>query len=144
MKFRFRLEQMLSFVRIKETMKKLEVSAVAQKVIVLESRKDQLRQNVNELLKQQLERLKFGTEWLSFLAQKVEQDTKETQKIERMLRKEKEDLENKRYELGVISMRRKGLESLKEKRLSDFKLEERRKAQKRLDQNYQLLKGRGQ
>ncbi|NBX69362.1 MAG: hypothetical protein EBR01_10420 [Proteobacteria bacterium] len=144
MKFRFRLEQMLSFVRIKETMKKLEVSAVAQKVIVLESRKDQLRQNVNELLKKQKERLQFGTEWLSFLAQKVEQDTKETQKIERMLRKEKEDLENKRYELGVISMRRKGLESLKEKRLSDFKLEERRKAQKRLDQNYQLLKGRGQ
>ena len=143
MKFRFRLEQMLSFVRIKETMKKLEVSSVTQKVNALEARKVQLLQSVNELLEKQKERLQFGTEWLSFLAQKVEQDTRETQKIERMLRKEKEDLENKRYELGVISMRRKGLESLKEKRFSEFKLEERRKAQKRLDQNYQLLKGRG-
>lgn len=144
MKFRFRLEQMLSFVRIKETMKKLEVSAVAQKVVALESKKDYLRQNVNALLDKQKERLQFGTEWLSFLAQKIEQDTKETLKLERMIRKEKEDLDNKRYELGVISMRRKGLESLKEKRFSDFKLDERRKAQKRLDQNYQLLKGRNE
>lgn len=39
-------------------------------------------------------------------------------------------------------MRRKGLESLKEKRFMDFKLDERRKSQKRLDQNYQLLKGK--
>lgn len=77
-----------------------------------------------------------------FLSQKIERDSKETLKIERMIRKEKEDLENKRYELGVISMRRKGLESLKEKRLNEFKLDERRKLQKRLDQNYQLLKGK--
>lgn len=142
MKFRFRLEQMLSFVRIRETMKKLEVSAIAQKVNVLEFKKDSLRRNVNELLDKQKEKLQFGTEWLSFLSQKIEQDTRETLKLERILRKEKEDLENKRYELGVISMRRKGLESLKEKRFADYKLDERRKAQKRLDQNYQLLKGR--
>lgn len=142
MKFRFRLERMLSFVRIKETMKKLEVSALTQKINVLELKKDGLRTNVNLLLNKQKERLQFGTEWLSFLSQKIEQDTRETLRIERMIRKEKEDLENKRYELGAIAMRRKGLESLKEKRFMDFKLDERRKSQKRLDQNYQLLKGK--
>ncbi len=142
MKFRFRLEKMLSFVRIKETMKKLEISVIAQKVNALEFKKDNLRRNINELLDKQKERLQYGTEWLTFLSQKIEQDTQETLKVERVIRKEKESLENKRYELGVVSMRRKGLESLKEKRLSDFKLDEQRKFQKRLDQNYQLLKGR--
>jgi flagellar biosynthesis chaperone FliJ len=135
---------MLSFIKVRETMKKLELSALVQKVITLEKRKDLLRENVNDMLSKQKERLQFGTEWLNFLSQKIEQDTKESLKIERMIRKEKEDIENKRYELGVISMRRKGLESLKEKRFSDFKVDERRKAQKRLDQNYQLLKGKAQ
>jgi flagellar biosynthesis chaperone FliJ len=144
MKFRFKLERMLSFVRIKETMKKLEVSALVQKVTALELRKDRLRTNVNELLEKQKEKLSFGTEWLQFLNQKIELDSKESLKLERMIRKEKEDLENRRYELGVISMRRKGLESLKEKRMFEFKMVERRKAQKRLDQNYQLLKGKTQ
>ena len=142
MKFRFKLERMLSFVKIRETMKKLEVSALIQKVSLLEKRKDSLREGINQLLEKQKERLQYGTEWLAFLSQKIEQDNKETLKLERLIRKEKEDLENKRYELGVISMRRKGLESLKEKRFADFKIDERRKSQKRLDQNYELLKGR--
>lgn len=142
MKFRFKLERMLSFVKIRETMKKLEVSTLIQKVCLLEKRKDSLREGINQLLEKQKERLQYGTEWLAFLSQKIEQDNKETLKLERLIRKEKEDLENKRYELGVISMRRKGLESLKEKRFSDFKIDERRKSQKRLDQNYELLKGR--
>ncbi len=142
MKFRFRLERLLSFIRIKETMKKLEVSALVQKVNILEFRKDQLAQNVKKLLQNQNERLQSGTEWLSFLSQKIEQDSKETLRVERVIRKEKEDLENKRYELGRISMRRKGVESLKEKRFADFKLDEGRKSQKRLDQSYQLLKGK--
>ncbi len=142
MRFRFQLERMLSFVRVRETMKKLEISTLVQKLNVLEDRRNSLRNNVNELLGKQREKLESGTEWLGFLSQKIERDSKETLKIERMIRKEKEDLENKRYELGVISMRRKGLESLKEKRLNEFKLDERRKLQKRLDQNYQLLKGK--
>lgn len=142
MRFRFRLERMLSFIRIKETMKKLEVSTLTQKVVALESQKDSLRKNINELLEKQKERLQFGTEWLEFLSRKIEQDTRETIRLERVIRNEKEELDNKRYELGVIAMRRKGLESLKEKRFSDFKLEDRRRSQKRLDQNYQLLKGK--
>ncbi|MBM4317101.1 MAG: hypothetical protein FJ116_06440 [Deltaproteobacteria bacterium] len=144
MKFRFKLERMLSFVRIKETMKKLEVSALIQKVNVLEQRQILLRSNVNDLLEKQKEKISFGTEWLQFLNQKIECDSKESLKLERMIRKEKEDLENRRYELGVISMRRKGLESLKDKRMYEFKLNDRRKAQKQLDQNYQLLKGKTQ
>ena len=109
MRFRFQLERMLSFVRVRETMKKLEISTLVQKLNVLEDRRNSLRNNVNELLGKQREKLESGTEWLGFLSQKIERDSKETLKIERMIRKEKEDLENKRYELGVISMRRKDL-----------------------------------
>lgn len=142
MRFRFRLERMLSFIRIKETMKKLEVSTLTQKVVALELQKESLRKNINELFEKQKERLQFGTEWLDFLSRKIEQDTRESLRLERVIRTEKEELDNKRYELGVISMRRKGLESLKEKRFADFRLEDRRRSQKRLDQNYQLLKGK--
>ncbi|NQW44704.1 MAG: hypothetical protein HQ462_04785, partial [Deltaproteobacteria bacterium] len=61
MKFRFRLERLLSFIRVKETMKKLEVSALVQKVNILEFRKDQLAENVKKLLQNQNERLQSGT-----------------------------------------------------------------------------------
>lgn len=120
MKFRFRLERMLSFVRIKETMKKLEVSALTQKINVLELKKDGLRTNVNLLLNKQKERLQFGTEWLSFLSQKIEQDTRETLRIERMIRKEKEDLEKQTVRIRSHRYAKKRARILKRKTVHGF------------------------
>ena len=62
MKFRFKLERMLSFVKIRETMKKLEVSALIQKVSLLEKRKDSLREGINQLLEKQKKGITAGEE----------------------------------------------------------------------------------
>lgn len=142
MKFNFRLEKVLNFIRIRETLKKMEVATETQKLRFIQGQHDSLIQSMRNTLSMQTEKLSVGTEWLSYQTQKIAWDSKESVRLEKLMREQEELLENKKYELNRIILRRKGIESVKEKRYAEYKFEQNRKAQKTLDENFQLLKGR--
>lgn len=140
MRFEFRLEKILNLVRLKETVKKMEVASVLQKIRYLEKRKNTIQEGIRELLEKSVTGL--NTQWLFFQNTKIEMDVKEQKKIDKLLVEENQTLHERQKELEAILLRRKSLEALKEKRLKEHKLTEGRRIQKQLDEIYQLTKGR--
>jgi flagellar export protein FliJ len=142
MRFQFRLEKMLNFIRIKETVKKMEVAVIVQKMGFLSGQKENLDNNIRALLEKSQSSLSVGMDWIYYQNSKIEFDLKETRKIEALLAAERKELVERKSELSRITMRKKALESLKEKRLKEFRLQQGRRVQKQLDDVYQLTVGR--
>ncbi len=140
MRFQFRLEKVLHFVRLKETMKKMEVAAVAQRVNFLQKRIGELGDSIRSILLEQQLKLSQGFDWIHYQSEKISLDAKETAKLEKMLVEENLLLEKRRRELNRIILRKKALESLKQRKLSEFKVHESRRNQKELDEIYQLTR----
>lgn len=138
MHFQFRLEKMLNFLRLKETVKKMEVAASIQKVHFLGRRREELRSSMRGLLEKSNANLQISMDWIYYQNSKIEIDLKETRRIEAMLSEENEELKRKKSELLRLTTRKKALESLREKRLKEFKLQQGRRIQKQLDEVYQL------
>lgn len=138
MQFRFNLEKILSLVRVRETMKKMEVAAVIQRIQFLNNRKATIEQNMRKTL--ELTRGGASPEWFVFYTSKMELDVHEVRRMETLAREENILLEKKQEELKLILLKRKSLESLREKRFKDFRTTQNRKLQKQLDEIYQLTK----
>jgi hypothetical protein len=138
MKFTFRLERMLHFLRMKETMKKMELASVTQRIVFLGKRKTQVDEILRQLLSRNSEHT--NTDWSYYETNKISLDAKESIRLGLLIQEETAHLEKKKRELSRLMMRKKGLEALKEKRAAEFKLVEARREQKKLDETFQLTK----
>jgi len=140
MTFRFRLEKVLHFIRLRETVKKMEVSAIAQRVRFLEDRKVMLSENIRALLARQSQSPNSG--WEYFQNNKVSLDVKEVTQLERMLEQEKKYLEKKREELNRLYQKKRALEALREKKSKEFKLDQSHRQQAQADEAFQTSRGK--
>ena len=140
MNFQFRLAKVLHFIKLKETVKKMEVASIIQRINFLNKRVEGLQAGMRDLLSKHHEQL--SSEWTFYHTSKIGLDAKEVSKIEALLVNENAGLEKKKGELGRLLMRKKSLENLKEKRLQEFKMQESRKQQRSLDDLYQVSQTR--
>lgn len=133
MTFRFRLEKVLHFVRLKETVKKMELASIAGRIRFLTDRIAEMRGVLRDLLSRP-----HDSAFAVFQTQKIAADAREVSRLESVLRNEETALEKKRRELNRILMRKKGLESLREKRHQEFRMEKNRREQRKLDDLHQI------
>lgn len=136
--FNFKLERALHFLRLKETLKKMEVAAQIGKIRFLEVRKIKLQENIHSIFSRREK--KVDLDWAPYDADKVTLDKSDLDRLELQLTEQKSILDQKKEELGRALMRRKGLEKLREKRQAEYKKDEQKKAQTRLDETFQLSK----
>jgi flagellar export protein FliJ len=142
MKYRFRLEKILHFTRLKETVKKIEIASAVQRVEFLKTR----RQSVETELRSLLENTSLAPDpvWAPFQASKVTFDMQELEKLAGFLSKEQSVLDKLRADLLRLAMRRKALEALKERRAREFNTIRSRKQQIDLDEAYRLIPKKGE
>jgi hypothetical protein len=140
MRFRFRLEKILSWIRLRETTKKMEFATTLQRTEFLKKRKQAVQESIFSACENPTEGSYIDLGLSLVQSEKLKFDREEILRLEILIRKEEETLEKKRSELAKLAMRRRGLENLKDKRYREFRLIEVRKDQKRLDENYQILK----
>ena len=136
MKFDFRLEKVLHFVRLKETVKKMELASIAQRVSFLEKRTEEIRAGLRVMLEKHHTQL--SAEWVQYHTSKIAFDAHEVGRLEAILQKETAALEKKKVELSRLLYRKKALEALREKRLREFNTHESRRQQRVLDDVYQM------
>ena len=134
MLFAFKLERALHFTRIKETFKKIELANQIRKIEMLKGKRKKLIDEIRILLSKKEEQI--DVQWMCYRDDKVIFDRREIEKIENLLKSEEELLSQKKEELNAVVMRRKGLESLREKRKLEFDKVQSKREQKNLDDNY--------
>ena len=137
MTFRFRLEKVLHFVRLKETVKKMELASLAGRMAFLRRRIEDMQQGMRELLARPHE-----SQWALYQTEKIAFDAREIRRLEGVLRNEELAMEKKKRELTRLLFRKKALESLREKRYREFRMEENRRQQRRLDDLHNQKVGR--
>ena len=135
MKFKFRLEKMLHFARMEETMKLMEVAEAQKKVEFWERRKQALEEGVRLLLS-----AGFDPYFAVFRAQKAQVDTNEVARIEKLLVEEKALLEKRKQELTEVLQKKKALEALKEKRYAEHRVVENRREQAASEEAFRVTK----
>src|SRR3989344_680748 len=97
MKFHFSLEKILSLVKIKETMKRMEVASVAQRIEYLKRRRSSIEQNMRNTL--ELVNGGKSLEWTSFYTSKMELDVIEVKRIGTLVENERTVLAERQAEL---------------------------------------------
>jgi len=142
-RFRFRLERVLDFLRLNETVKKMEVASLVQRLELLEKEKVHREETIRSVLSQSKERWLENSDWIPYQTSKVAADARDILRIEKKVIEAKEELEAKKFELGRLAMKRKAMENLKDKRKAIFRVEETRREQKTNDELYRLVKKPG-
>lgn len=137
MKFRFRLERALQFARLKESSKKAELASAIQ-------RTDELQQQHVALAASQHQLLQTASRFVDlarapYQNAKVRADMLDLQRLEQAISQEKGRTEKLKQDLGRLAMRRKALESLREKRQQDFRVSENRREQHAIDETFRVL-----
>ena len=140
MRFRFRLEKMLSILQMKEMTKKLEVAAVKRRIHQIQNKKASLVGTIQGLLRKQKERIE-EREWAFYRNIKIEKDNEELKEIEHKIVKEKKVLDGKMAELTRLSCQKKALESLKQKRRKEHQSGEGLKEQKKIEELFRMAQG---
>jgi hypothetical protein len=140
LKFRFSLQKALQWTEVEESAKRLEIARLLTEAEKLKLRRDGLGQNLRTLLEN--ESIRFSSQWAPYAAVKVPADQAELKAIELRLREKESEIQTTKAALNRILLKRKGLESLREKRHRDHRVSEGRRDQKRLDDNYQILRAR--
>jgi len=140
MNFKFRLEKILHFVKLRETVKKMEVSAITQRLRYLDSRRTSLEENIRAMLSRQGEAP--NGEFQYFQTNKVSLDVKDLAQLEVVIRQENVQLERRKGDLARLFQRRRALESLREKKEKEFRTEQGHKAQAQMDEAFQLSRGK--
>ncbi len=140
MRFRFTLQKALDWTEVEESSLRMEIARLLKEAELLAARKSELEANLERLLGG--DGLQLSLEWAPYRAQKIPADAREMRELEGKIREKQAAIGLKKAELNRILMKRKGLESLRGKRLKDFRMIETRRDQKRLDDNYQILKSR--
>lgn len=140
MKFKFRLERVLDFYRLRETLMKMELARAVSAWQGLKAQKEQSERQLEFLLAESPKRLAMGGEWAPYGVGQIELTVTAIKRLEREIAKAAEAVEVKKFELARLSMRREALEKLREKRRTEFRLLESRKEQKFVDEIYQRSK----
>lgn len=140
MAFQFRLEKILHFVRLKETVKKMELSASTQRTNFIKKRIDELSTGLQDMLGKF--HAQTSSEWVHYHTTKITFDAKEVTKLEKVLANEMKAMERLKRELDRIFRKKKALEALKQKRHQDYQVQESRRRQKVLDDAHQMSRGR--
>jgi flagellar export protein FliJ len=136
MRFRFRLARILAFVELREREKKMQVATQAHKVEALAEKKRKLAAQVLAVLAEPLTTI----DWLRLRNEKVDLDRQELKRVSAEWVQENEMLDNLHYDLGKIAMRRKAIETLRERKEQEFKLVDNRREQTKLDEAYRMSK----
>ncbi len=142
MRFKFRLEKVLHFARLKETVKKMEVASLQNEILTLEKRKETLDQELRTLLGNSGKSLVSSLAWAPYETSRVQVNLGNRQELETAISTKTEALEFGKLELSRAALKRKALENLREKRKSEFRTEEGRRDQKKLDEYFRLSKQR--
>jgi flagellar export protein FliJ len=132
MTFRFRLEKLLHFVRLKETVKKMEIVSIRKQMDFLRRQKEGLEQTARGLL--------AGTALTYYQTTKIALDVKLAVSLQGQIEEANQHLEKKKAELNRLMMRKKGLESLREKKKHEFRTLAGRRQQRRLEDLHALKK----
>ena len=143
MKFKFRLEKVLSFLKLQETMLKMEVATLARRATELRARMVTLEEDTRRILEETPLRLAENPAWAPYQTSQVALNTKRVRELQVKYDQVRNDWEIKKLELGRHAMRRKALENLRANKLSEFKIEETRKDQKKMDELFQLSSPKG-
>ncbi len=138
MKFRFPLQKALDWTEVEESSVRIEISRLMKDAERLTARCRELEANIQALLGAHGKTLSL--EWAPYVSAKIPSDAKEIQDVGGRLKVKEAEIGVKKTELNRLLLKRKGLESLKDKRRKDYRMLEGRKDQKRLDDNYQILK----
>ena len=138
MKFRFRLEKILHLTRVKELSKRSEVGAAIRHIQGLQAKRETLMENIRLIFRSSHQMINLH--WAPYQAAKIPVDVEELKIVGESIERENVKLSEKREELNRIIMRRKGLESMRNGRLSEYRVTEQRLAQKSLDETHQLLR----
>lgn len=137
MKFRFRLEKALQFARLKEETKKSEVAAALKRVTELKERHLALSASQREMLKIAAQRMDLAH--APYQSAKIRADIADLKRLEGAIANEQRMAEKYRAELARLAMRRKALESLREKRRDDFRVKETRREQAAIDEAFRIM-----
>ena len=127
---------MLHFVALRESMKKMEIAAIRQSIQVKEQAKATMEKAISHLLTASKARMAVDVAWMPYEAQKISTNSKEISRVEAMIRQEHEHLVMRQEELTKLSLKKRALESLRDKRKQEFTLAQSRKEQKILDASY--------
>jgi len=129
---------MLHFEGLKETIKKGEVAKALDGIKKLEDLRLSTQASLQEVLQDTPRRLGQNADWVPFQVEKVTQDLAYLKRLAEELERKHQELEVLQFELSRLSMKRKALENLKEKKKNDFKQTESRHEQKLLDEMFHL------
>ncbi len=143
MKFKFRLEKVLSFLKLQETMLKMEVSQLQRYLTVLLNQVSKLEEESKLLLEDTPRKLSENAAWAPYQTAQVGVNTKRIHELEVNVDRVENELSIKKLELGRHAMRRNALENLRVSKLQEFKVEERRRDQKKMDELFQLSNPKG-
>lgn len=138
MKFRFRLEKMLHFERLKEVIKKGEVAKAMEAVRDIEQQQIQSEASLRTVIGLASGRLEESGDWVAYQVEKVRHDLAKLENLAQTLRVKQEDLDTVRYELSRLLMKNKALSDLREKKRHDFVQNDARREQKNNDEIFRL------
>ena len=137
MTYHFRLEKMLHFIRLKETMKKMEIVSIQKRITFLEDRR-RLIAGIDAADPLPPTDVLFSLDQGGFGREGREADRGN------VWRRRESIWRKKKAELSRLMMRKKGLESLKEKKRQEFQVESNRRAQRRMDDLYSVRRKGGE
>lgn len=140
MKFSFRLDKMLRFIELEEITKKTEISALLKKLTDIKLQLIDRQKTIQEVLLSSQDRLIEGNHWVPYQIDKVAADSKKINDLTAELSEIETRVVEKKAELGRVIMRRRALSKLKEKRYSEFRVQQSRIEQKHLDELFRLVK----
>lgn len=137
MRFKFRLERVLDFLVLRETMKKTEVAALVRELQEYKVKIETLEQELRSLLEEGPRRFTENMHWAAFQVARIAADRRDIEALGKKIIATEDELIEKRGELSRLSMRRKAMENLKDKKREEFKLDQSRKDQKAMDELHQ-------
>ncbi len=136
MKFQFRLEKLLRFARMRETMKRMEIASCLSRIRFIKNRLETIESELRELVSKSTGEWAMG--WAYFQSQKVKLHADERVKLLALNVKEEAELTKRKRELERLLYRKKALESLREKQLKEFKALKNRKEQSEMEELFRL------
>ena len=141
MNFHFRMDRVLHFVALKEDMKKMEVAALIRKLSDLMRIKARTLEGIRKLLEANNQAL--SVDEIQYNSERIDADTAGISDLENRINETRELLDGKRLELSRVSQKKRALESLKDKRHHNYRIEEARRVQRETDENYRLQRAVG-
>jgi len=140
MRFKFRLEKIANYFTQKEFAKKNELAKVLRDLAQSKSLKESIERENLGLLKNQSQKSQVGVEWLKLFMDRIDHNIISLEKLKVVIGEQQTVVDLKRKELNILSAKKKALETMRDKKMAEFKVIANRNAQKKLDESFELLK----